>query len=118
MEIGVFSIRAGQLQPLPVIEIPNDGCFLDKHILDPEMVNGRRLGSAVSVIVAHDEVFAYGVYSSCVDPFFISRNSLDLISSAVPAGPIGPTRHSGIQDFLHFDKVAVEIPLCTSPREQ
>src|SRR5262249_39705812 len=66
-------ICALQLYPLPLVEIPNHGCFLDKHVVDAEMINGWRLGSSISLIVAHDVVFADGLYASRIAPLIVTE---------------------------------------------
>ena len=48
-------IGSRQLQPVPAVETPNHGRFLDKRIVNPLMVYGRRLRPAIGPIMPDDE---------------------------------------------------------------
>ena len=55
-----FSIRPGQFQPVPFMQVPRHGCLLNERIVNALMGKGRWLGTTVSLVVAHDELASDG----------------------------------------------------------
>src|SRR5262245_43505430 len=52
-------VSTRKLEPLTLVEVENNGAFFDKGIIDSKMIDGRRFGATVSVVVIQDVFFAH-----------------------------------------------------------
>ena len=52
-------VSTRKVQPLTLVEVENNGPFFNKSVIDSKMIDGRRFGATVSVVMIQDVFFAH-----------------------------------------------------------